>query len=361
MATSAAPDHDLPRHFLTVVFLALLLASVFWILRPFLAALLWAATIVTATWPIRTALVRWLGGRQKLAVTLLTLGLLLVFMVPMFLAIGSLVSHSDQIAAELKRIAMGGIPPAPPWLAGLPLVGVPVASAWNALATSPVADLANRLTPYIGDVASWFAGQVGGLGKLLVQFLLTVVVAAVLWSSGPAWAGGLRRFAFALGGDKGAEVVELAGQSVRAVALGVVVTAIVQSVLGGIGLAIAGIPMAAVLTVVVFLLCIAQLGPLLILLPATGWLFMNDQTGWGVFLLVWSLVVGTMDNFLRPALIRRGADLPMLLILAGVIGGLMSFGLVGLFIGPVVLAVARTLLQAWLPAAPPPAAGPAAS
>lgn len=339
---------DLPRKFLSVVFLSLLLGSVFWILRPFLAALLWAATIVTATWPLRKALARWLGGRTKLAVTLLTLGLLLTFMVPMFLAIGSLVAHSDQIAAELKSLAAGGIPVAPAWIERLPLVGTTVAATWNALADSPLADLASRLTPYLGDVASWFAGQVGGLGKLLVQFLFTVVIAAVLWSTGETWAANLVRFARALGGEKGREVVHLAGQSVRAVALGVVVTAIVQAALGGIGLAIAGIPLASVLTVVMFLLAIAQLGPLPILLPAVGWLFLHEATGWGTFLLVWSLVVGALDNFLRPALIRRGADLPLLLVFAGVLGGLMSFGLVGLFIGPVVLAVARSLSRAWV-------------
>lgn len=357
MSRPVPPDTDLPRHLLTVLFLVLLLGSVFWILRPFLAALLWAATIVVASWPIRALLVRWLGGRPKWAVALLATGLLLVFMVPLFLTVGSLVGHADEIAATAKRIADAGIPPAPLWLERLPLVGTSIAKAWNVVAGSPIADLANRLTPYLGDVASWFAGQVGSLGRLLVQFLLTVVVAAVLWSSGEAWAAALLRFARTLGGDKGGEVVHLAGQAVRAVALGVVVTAIVQSVLAGIGLAVAGIPFAMVLTVVMFLLAIAQLGPLPILLPAVGWLFLHEATGWGTFLLVWSLVVGTMDNYLRPMLIRRGADLPLLLVFAGVIGGLMSFGLVGLFIGPVVLAVARVLLVAWMaetPAAPAP-------
>ncbi|MEO7793728.1 MAG: AI-2E family transporter YdiK [Thermoanaerobaculia bacterium] len=352
MPDPAVPPHDLPRNFLTVVFLCLLLGSVFWILRPFLAALIWAATIVTATWPLRVAVTRWLGGRAKLTVALFTLGLVAAFLVPTFLAIGALVSNVDEIAAAVKSFAAGGIPAAPGWIERLPLVGTTVAEAWNALAASPLADLYDRITPYLGDVATWFAGQVGGLGKLLMQFLLTAVVSAVLWSTGEAWAAGVLRFARALGGEKGAEVVRLAGQSVRAVALGVVVTAIVQAVLGGIGLAIVGIPMASVLTVVMFLLSIAQLGPLIILLPAAGWLFFHDQTGWGIFLLVWSLVVGTLDNFLRPALIRRGADLPLLLVFAGVLGGLISLGLVGLFIGPVVLAVARTLLQAWLPAEP---------
>jgi predicted PurR-regulated permease PerM len=111
---------------------------------------------------------------------------------------------------------------------------------------------------------------------------------------------------------------------------------------------VAGIPFAGLLTGVVLLFCIAQLGPLLVLLPAVGWLFWTDQTGWGVALLVWTIIVGALDNVLRPILIRKGADLPLLLIFAGVIGGLIAFGIVGLFVGPVVLAVTYTLLKDWV-------------
>lgn len=340
--------NDLPRTVLAVLFIGLLIAGAFWVLRPFLAALLWGAMIVIATWPLLRRLERWLGGRRRLAVTAMTLGLLLLFVLPFFLAIGTLVTHADQIGARVKGLLAGGLPAAPGWLARVPLVGEQAVGLWNGFVGSPLGDLAGRLTPYFGDAAAWFAGQVGSLGKLLAQFLLTVVVAAVLWSSGESWAAGILRFARRLGGEQGGTVVILAAQAIRGVALGVVVTALVQATLAGLGLAIAGIPLATVLTVVIFLLCIAQLGPLLVLAPAVVWLFAQGSTGWGVFLLVWSLVVGTMDNFLRPALIRLGADLPLLLVFAGVLGGLMSFGLVGLFIGPVVLAVAHKLLGAWV-------------
>jgi predicted PurR-regulated permease PerM len=132
------------------------------------------------------------------------------------------------------------------------------------------------------------------------------------------------------------------------VALGVGVTALVQSALGGIGLAIVGIPFAGLLTAMMLMLCIAQLGPGLVLIPAVIWVYWSGDTGWGTFLLVWSVVVVALDNFLRPVLIKLGADLPLLLILAGVIGGLFAFGLVGIFVGPVVLAVAYTLLDEWI-------------
>ena len=140
----------------------------------------------------------------------------------------------------------------------------------------------------------------------------------------------------------------LAGQAIRSVALGVVVTALAQSVLGGIGLAVAGVPLAAVLTAVMFMLCIAQLGPGIVLIPVVVWLYWSGQPGWGTFLLIWTLIILSLDNVVRPILIRKGAHLPLILLLAGVIGGLIAFGLVGIFLGPVVLGVAYTLLHSWM-------------
>ena len=158
--------------------------------------------------------------------------------------------------------------------------------------------------------------------------------------------------------------VRLAGQAVRSVALGVVVTAIAQSVVGGIGLAVAGVPFASMLTALIFVLCLIQLGPGLVMVPAVIWMYYSGDTLWATVLLVFTIVAATMDQFIRPVLIRRGADLPMMLILAGVIGGLIAFGILGIFIGPTVLAVAYTLLNAWLAEAdevPAPAAEPAAA
>jgi predicted PurR-regulated permease PerM len=205
-----------------------------------------------------------------------------------------------------------------------------------------------KVAPYVAQTGRWILGEAGSLGFMLVQFLLVVVLSAILYASGEAGASTVLRFGRRLAGERGESSVILAGQAIRGVALGVGVTAIVQTVLGGIGLAIAGVPFAALLSAVMLMLCIAQLGPGLILFPAVGWMFWMGDTGWGIFLLVWSLIVVTLDNVLRPVLIKKGADLPLLLIFAGVIGGMLSFGLIGLFIGPVVLAVTYTLLEAWV-------------
>ncbi|MBX3637917.1 MAG: AI-2E family transporter, partial [Rubrivivax sp.] len=199
-----------------------------------------------------------------------------------------------------------------------------------------------------GDLTRWFVAEVGSIGMLVLQFLMTVLVAAVLYATGEDAAHLVRRFARRLAGERGVGAVELAGGAIRGVALGVGVTALVQAALGGLGVWAAGVPFPGLLTAVMIMFCIAQLGPLPVLIPAAIWVFWTGDIGWGIALAIWAGFVGTVDNFIRPLLIRMGADLPLLLIFAGVIGGLFAFGLVGIFVGPVVLAVAWTLLDAWM-------------
>jgi predicted PurR-regulated permease PerM len=186
------------------------------------------------------------------------------------------------------------------------------------------------------------------VGSALIQLLLTVFVSGVLYASGETAARGVVRFMRRLAGLRGEEVATLAAKAIRAVALGIVVTALAQTALAGMGLFLGGVPHAGVLTAVAFVLCIAQVGPLLVLAPAAIWLFSSGSAGRGTILVVFAVVAVTLDNFLRPLLIKRGADLPLLLILAGVIGGILGFGVLGIFIGPVLLAVAWELLGSWV-------------
>jgi predicted PurR-regulated permease PerM len=190
----------------------------------------------------------------------------------------------------------------------------------------------------------------------MMHMLITVVVAGILYTKGEVAVDFVRRFFNRLAGQRGLAAVKLAGQAIRAVALGIVVTAVVQSGLGGIGLWIAGVPAAGILTALMVMLCLAQLGPFLPMLAGVVWLFQNDMKLAAAVLLVWSVLVAMLDNLLRPLLIKRGVNLSLLLILVGVLGGLFAFGIVGLFIGPVILAVTHTLLKAWIDEVPPPAA-----
>lgn len=339
---------DLTRNTLAIVFVAGLAALSLWVLRPFLAAGVWAAMIVVATWPPFVALEARLGGRRAPAIALMTLAMLLLLVLPLWLAVDTIFAHAGQLTVIVNQLASNGLPPLPAWLAGLPLVGERLAGLWQQLASGGADGLVAQVSPYAADTGKWVLAQVGGLGGMLVQFFLVVTLAAIMYAGGEDAARLVRRFGRRLAGARGENSVILAAQAIRGVALGVGVTALVQTVLGGLGLALAGVPLAALLSALMLMLCIAQVGPLPVLLPAAGWLFWMGDTGWAVFLVVWSVIVGSLDNFLRPALIRRGADLPLLLIFAGVIGGMLGFGLVGIFVGPVVLAVTWTLLQAWV-------------
>jgi predicted PurR-regulated permease PerM len=304
--------------------------------------------IVVATWPMMVGVQARLGGRRWAAVSVMTVAMLLVLVVPIVLAVATIVNHADQLVAWAKAVAAAGIPSPPAWVEALPIVGSKIAREWQALAATPPEDLVEGATPYARRAVQWFASQAGSFGLMLLHFLLIVVIMAILYSMGETAARGVRRFARRLADDRGESSVVLAGQAIRAVALGVVVTAIAQSTLAGIGLAVAGVPYAAVLTAIIFILCIAQLGPILVLAPAVGWLYWTGDPVWGTVLLVWTILVGSMDNFLRPFLIKRGADLPLLLIFVGVIGGLISMGIIGLFVGPTVLAVTYRLLESWV-------------
>jgi predicted PurR-regulated permease PerM len=202
--------------------------------------------------------------------------------------------------------------------------------------------------PYAYAAATWAIATTGGLGRVIVLILVTIILVTILYARGEMAARGALAFVHRLGGETGERTLRLAGQAIRSVALGVVVTALVQSVLAGLGLWLSGIPHPGILTAVAFVLGLAQLGPVPVLGPAVIWLYWTGSTGWATALLIWSLPVAALDNVLRPILIRRGVQLPMLLIIAGVIGGLISFGVVGLFIGPVVLATTYTLAQDWV-------------
>jgi predicted PurR-regulated permease PerM len=341
-------QRDIARIFFALIFIGVLIGMSLWILKPFLGAAIWAVTIVTATWPLMVSIQNRLWGRRSLAVVVMTLILLCVLVIPLSLAIGTIVANADRMANWVKLLSNFEVPPPPAWLRSVPFLGSDLVTAWEKAAVAGLQDFVKRLAPYGGNAIRWFITEVGGFGALVLQFLLTVAFSAILYARGENATTRIKRFGRRLAGPRGENSVLLAGQAVRGVALGVVVTALAQAVMGGVGLAIARIPFPAILTAVLFMLAIAQVGPLLVLVPVVVWLYWKGSTGWGTFLLIWTVVVATMDNFMRPVLIKKGADLPLLLIFAGVVGGLIAFGLIGIFVGPVVLAVGHTLLVAWI-------------
>lgn len=355
---ATAARQDLARLTLAVLCLLLLLVASLWVLRPFLLAAVWATMLVVSTWPMMTALQARFGNRRAPAVAVMTLAMLLLLIVPLWAALATIVGHADQATQLAKSLAETGLPQPPGWVAELPLVGARLSAAWARAASAGPEGLASEVVPFASEALRWVLGRAGSLAGMLVQFLLVVLLSALMYADGEAAARGIRRFGLRLAGERGENAVILAGQAIRGVALGVGVTAIVQTLLGSFGLLVAGVPFLSLLAALMLVLCIAQVGPGLVLFPAVAWLYWRGDHTWATVLLAWSLLVQVLDNVLRPWLIKKGADLPLLLIFAGVIGGMLGFGLVGIFVGPVVLAVGYTLLEAWiaegLDAVPPP-------
>ena len=342
---------DITRAVLSVVVIGVLIVGSLWTLLPFLSALMWATTIAIATWPALLRLEE-LTGRRSLAATIMTVLVLLAFIAPMAVAISTVLDAAARSPAVISDFAARGLGPPPAWIDDIPWFGERLAARWQTLAAGGPDALMAVLQPYAGAAAAAAIAATGGVGRATVLVVLTVVMVGILYARGDAAAQGALAFAHRLSGDTGERAVILAGQAIRGVALGVVVTALTQSVLAGIGLWLFGIPRAGVLMAIAFVLGVAQIGPLPLMAAGVLWLYWTGGTGSAIGLAVWSLPVIMLDNVLRPWLIRRGVDLPMLLIVAGVIGGLIGFGVVGLFIGPVVLAVTYTLLKEWIATGP---------
>ena len=340
--------NDVARITLAVISIVLLIGLACWIMKPFLLATIWAGMIVAATWPILLRVQKLLWGRRNLAAFAMTTLLALLFIVPLVAVVSLLVAYADRILGWLDSVSSIVLPLPPTWIDSLPLVGPKLAGMWRDFAASGAATISDQVAPHTGEIATWLFRQAGNPGRTIFDLLLTVIISGLLYSTGDVAARGVLRFVSRLAGSWGENVAILAVKTVRAVALGVVVTAIIQSAAASIGLAVAGVPAAALLGTVMFVLCLAQLGPLLVLVPAVIWLFWSGSTGWGVVLCIWTILVAPIDTFLRPVLIRKSVDIPTFLVLPGVIGGLMTLGIIGVFIGPVILAVAYSLFVDWV-------------
>ncbi|HMR29657.1 MAG TPA: AI-2E family transporter [Geminicoccaceae bacterium] len=316
-----------------------------WLMLPFIEPLVWGTIIAIAVHPGYETLSARLGGRHRLAAVIVTVAGLVILSGPLSVLTMSLI---DTIAIMTERMGVDiAIPPPPPQLQQIPLVGEPIAQLWTLASVNLGAALA-QIGPQLRVAAGWLLALVADAGFSLVKFVVAIVIAGVLLAHSRRAAAAAHALAERLVGKRGPQFADLAEQTVRNVTRGLLGTALIQSMLAGLGLLLAGVPGAAFLALIVFLLCVVQIGPVLVMVPALVWTFLNADTLTFVLLLVWALFVGTIDNFLRPYLMSRGSAVPMLVILIGVIGGLLAHGLIGLFIGPIVLALGYELLRAWV-------------
>ena len=224
--TNVPGFRELPRFLLAILFMALTIIASLWILRPFLPALIWSTLIVVSTWPLMLMVQRRLWRKRGLAVIVMTTALLLVVILPLALAVLTITEHADDVAGRLKALAHAGVPAPPGWVEQVPLVGPKLAASWQAVAALSSDELQARVAPYAKGVAGWILSKAGGLAAFFLHLLLTVIISVLLYYKGEAAAAGLRAFARRLAGPRGEQSVMLAGQAIRAVALGVVVTAL---------------------------------------------------------------------------------------------------------------------------------------
>ncbi len=297
-----------------------------------------------------------MGLKRGLAATLLLLLALAIVVLPLLAVAPGLGDRLTQGASRVQDY-FASSPQIPPSLAGLPVVGERLASAWNKLLVAE-GDIRTVLEPYSASLRQALIGAAGALGQSVLQIILSLVVATFFWVSGDTLAATLRDILRRLGGEPAAATLDVAAGAVRSVAYGVVGTAAIQAVIMAFGLAVAGVPGAVLLGFVTLLLALSQIGaPLIIVIwvGAAVWLFGQDQQGWGVFMIFWGLVVTVIDNFIKPFLIGVGVAMPLSLTILGVFGGFVAFGFLGLFIGPTLIAIAFTLLETWrgTPAATP--------
>jgi predicted PurR-regulated permease PerM len=298
-------------------------------------------------WPLHQRLTRRLGGRTRLSAILLSLILALALIMPVAGLLASLTDAVQVLIAKSKSEESIELPPAPAFLAKVPLVGDKLELAWNE-ASGNVAGTFSKLRPALEATAAWLVRRTMDVGFAFLQFLLAIAITAPMLIGGPKGGEMLRSLASRLAPEGGAQLVDVAARCIRSVSFGVIGTAIVQGVLMAVGLAIAGLPGVVVLGFVSFLLAVLQVGVFPVWLLGALWLGHQDQTGWAIFLAVWGIAVGVVDNFMKPMLISQGTGLPLAVIFLGVLGGLIAWGFVGLFVGPTVLAVTYTLMRSWL-------------
>jgi predicted PurR-regulated permease PerM len=343
---------------LTFVVLAGLIAGCFLVLQPFLTAIVWAAILCATMWPLFVRVTRWLGGRRNLAAAVMVVLIAVTMLAPFVIAGVTLAGNADLLGTAIRRGFASGLPDPPSWVAGLPLVGEFVAATWAEFAHD-TAGLLEEAHKYV-DPARELLLDVGKtvLGGLF-QLALSVVIAFFFFRDGVAIIERAHGALEHLAGERGHRLAGVATLTVRGVVVGILGTALAQGVLMAIGLALVGIKAAPLLGLLTFFLSPVPIGPPLVWAPVGLWLVYQGSFGAGIFLLLWGfLIVSTVDNVLKPLIISRGSDLPFVLVLLGILGGAVAFGFIGVFLGPVLIAVGFALLKEWAVSAPPAGSGP---
>ena len=315
------------------------------ILRPFVPLLSWGIIIGVATYPSYEKLSHALGGSRVLSAVLFTILLLALFIIPVALLAGTLVESVHSIAGRVKDGTLI-IPPPPAGVEAWPIIGVPLQSLWTR-ASSNLSEVVRSFGPQIKPIVSSVFSVSAGLGLTMLQFALSILVAGVILAKSQAAYEVTRSLCLRIFGERGPHLQQMMGATIRSVTTGILGVAFIQSVLAGLGFLVAGLPGAGLWAVLFLIAAVLQVG-VLVLIPAAIYMFAISSTTKAVIFLVWCAIVGVIDNFLKPLLLGRGAPVPIAVVFLGAIGGFIALGLIGLFIGAVVLAVGYELALVWL-------------
>jgi len=337
--------------FTTVALLGLLIAGTVLVLRPFIISLILAAVLAYASWPVYEWLLALLHERTGRAATLMTLLLLLTLVAPFAIMAVSLVDNAAELLRLLREALNRPLPEPPGWLESVPLAGTYLKGKWLALMQAEEGAVLLQLKQHLLQLPlrDWAITAGGALGRGVVLITFSVLICFFFYRDGPAITARVQAVMEHLAGNRARELIEVTTGTVSRVVNGILGTALAQSVLALIGFWIAGVPGAMLLGLLTFFLSIIPMGPPLVWLPAAVWLYFQGQTVWAIFLAVYGMVViSSIDNIVKPYLISRGGTLPLLLVFMGVLGGLMTFGFIGVFLGPVILAIGYVLLAEWM-------------
>jgi predicted PurR-regulated permease PerM len=346
---ASRPDRSGEEVIQIAIRLGLLAFLIYWsfiLLRPFIPILVWSVVLSVALYPVYDWLSAHLGHRPRTAAVITTIVVFAVFLGPAtWLGLG-LVDGLRSISDQLTSGDLG-IPPPPDGIRDWPVIGAPLYNIWE-MASVNLDGAVHQIAPHLKPLAGPVLAIAGSAGTGTLKFIASVLIAGFLLPSGPKHVAAVRNMLTRIVPQRSADFLALTGATIRTVAQGVIGIAVLQSLLAGVGLKIAGVPHAGVLAFAVLVLGIVQIGSAPILIPTIIWIWTVKDVGSAVLITIYLVLVGISDNVLKPLLMGRGLSTPVLVIFIGVLGGTLAHGIVGLFVGPIILAVAWELMMAWV-------------
>ncbi len=320
--------------------------ATFRIIQPFIMPVAWGIIIAVAVEPLVGKIAKMLGGRRKSASVLFSLVVIAALVIPSFMLVSSSIDTVQSVATSLENDTLK-VPPPPAGVEEWPLIGSSLHKSWSLASTNLEAAL-HKFAPQLKAAGGALLGKVGGGVKAVFMFIISVAIAGALLATVEKGTTVMSRIITRFAGDKGPEIITLATATIRGVMQGVIGVAVIQAILSAIGMLLVGVPAAGLWAGLVMILAIIQLPPIIVLGPIAAWVFTFADTMPAVIFLIWALLVSGCDGFLKPILMGRGVDAPMLVILIGALGGMMVSGIIGLFVGAVVVAITYTLFMAWV-------------